>query len=145
MYSTTDFIRFHPGHVHLLGGDLTELTAIPHDRIIAQAAHGTAWTMLVDRRVSAVGGTTRLWDGLGEVWMLANPDARRHPVSLTRFAIDAIDYTMQSLRLRRLQAHVKTSDRRAMRWAEFIGMTREATLRCYGQDGSDYDLFSKLR
>jgi hypothetical protein len=131
MSSTIDVVAFQSWHTTLLdvrGSDAGWLPN-PVDAFERQAKAGKAWTIMVNRRVACIGGTARIWPGLGEAWMVASPLAREHPITLTRVTKRVIDHTMQSLSLRRLQAHVKTSDNRATRFATYLGFVREGTLR----------------
>jgi hypothetical protein len=147
MSSTIEIIQFQPGHVHLLDRSDSDCAWLgdPASVFSAQAAAGSAWTLLIDKRVAVVGGVARLWPGLGEGWLLASPMARTKPVALTKGAMRGIAFTMQSLQLNRVQAHVKTSDIRAMKWAVALGFVREGTLRKYSPDGADYDVFAIVR
>jgi hypothetical protein len=147
MSSTIEFIPYQPGHGCLIDRSDSDgaWLANPGFQFDAQAASGTAITMLADRRVVCIGGVARLWPGLGEVWMVPTRAARKKPLALTHAAIETIEYSLQSLRLNRVQCFCKTEDERAKRWAVALGFSREATLRKYGAEGSDYDIFSIVR
>lgn len=147
MSSTIEIVPFIKGHLLLLDVSGSDISWMPNpaEQLARQADAGFAYTMLVDKRVAAVGGVARIWPGLAEGWVVASPLARTSPVALTKAAIRGIAYTMQSLHLHRLQAHVKTSDKRAVRWAEFLGFKREGTLAKFGADGSDYDVYAMTR
>ena len=111
----------------------------------AQAKAGLAVTMLIDGRVACCGGVARLWPGLGEGWMLPAEIARTEPLALTRRAKRFIDHAMIALSLHRVQCFCKTLDQRAVRWAPALGFQREGTLRRYGADGSDHEVFAIVR
>lgn len=147
MSSTIEVVRYQNGHSLLL--DMSESDAgwlkSPAVQFDAQAAAGHAVTMLIGYRVACIGGVARLWDGLGEVWMVPSPLAREYPLALTKAAWRTIDYAMTALELRRAQCFCKTSDSRAIRWAQALGFKREGTLRKYGADGSDYEVMAIVR
>jgi hypothetical protein len=147
MSSTFRILPYSPAHGRLIDRGDSDVLWIgnPGMQFDAQAAAGTAVTMLIDGRIAAIGGVARLWPGLGEVWMVPTKLARTLPLALTRTAMEVIEYSVQSLELRRAQCFCKTADKRAVRWAETLGFAREATLRRYGADGADYELLAIVR
>jgi hypothetical protein len=145
--STSRVIPYEPAHGRLIDRGDSDVAWLgnPGMQFDAQAAAGTAVTLLINGRIAAIGGVARLWPGLGEVWMVPTKLARTAPLALTRTAREVIAYSLQSLSLRRAQCFCKTTDKRAVRWAEALGFTREATLRRYGADGADYELLAIVR
>lgn len=146
MSSTSRIIPFEPGHVLLLDFSDSDAAWIPNPREqLPRQANGNGYTLLIDGRVACIWGATQMWTGFAEAWMIPSRLSRKHPRALGKAARWWFAYTMQSLRLRRLQCHVKTSDMRAIRWATWCGFEREGTCRCYGHDGSDYELMAIAR
>lgn len=146
MYSIIDIVPFKPGHVNLLDFSDSDAAWLPNPREqLQRQANGNGYTILIDGRVSGIAGAMKLWDGLAEGWFVPARSIRSKPVALMKMSKRWIAYTMQSLQLRRFQCHVKTSDKRAIRFAESLGFVREATLLNYGHDGSSYDLMAIVR
>ena len=146
MSSTFDLVPFHKAHIHLIDRSGTDCAWLsnPAQVFDAQARAGLAYTLLIDGRVAACGGITQLWPGLGEAWSVISPIAKHHPMPLTRLVKRQIDSVALALALHRVQCVCKTADQRATRWAECLGFVREGTLRAYGQDGSDHDIFARV-
>jgi hypothetical protein len=138
-------VPFHHGHIMLLGQPQDGWITDPVRTFGAQARAGLAITLLIDGRVACCGGIARLWPGLGEAWMLPAELARSKPLALTRTAHRFIDRAMIALSLHRVQCFCQTLDNRAVRWAPALGFQREGTLRRYGTDGTDYEVFSIVR
>lgn len=147
MSSTIEVVQFEPWHSLMLDTKSTDVSWLPNptEQFARQAQHGPAWTMFINRRVACIGGTVLRWSGFGESWLVPSPLARTMPIAMVKIVREGIAYTMQSHQLRRLQAHVKTSDKRAVRFAQFLGYAREGTLRHYGADGSDYEVMAIVR
>jgi hypothetical protein len=138
-------VPFHPGHIMLLGTPQEGWITDPMQTFGAQARAGLATTLLINGRVACCGGVARLWPGLGEAWMLPAELARTEPLALTRRAKRFIASSMDALTLHRVQCFCKTLDHRAVRWAPALGFQREGTLRRYGADGDDYEVFAIVR
>jgi hypothetical protein len=108
-----------------------------------QAASGHAITALLNGRPAACFGSTRIWNGVEEMWSLMEERARKYAKTLTRIAIAYRDYRVISGNLHRLQINVRCNDRRAFRWALAIGFELEGTMRKYGPDGSDFFIMAR--
>jgi RimJ/RimL family protein N-acetyltransferase len=56
-----------------------------------------------------------------------------------------MDIAMISMGLHRIQLTVRTTDKRAEKWAYAIGFKRDGVLRKYGVDGVDYLMMSRIK
>ncbi len=55
-----------------------------------------------------------------------------------------MDIAAISMGLHRIQLTIRTTDKRAEKWALAIGFQQEAVMRKYGPDGVDYLLMSRV-
>lgn len=111
-------------------------------RLYEQA--GPAWTLLADGQVIASGGVAYFWPGVGEGWMLITKRAKRYPLALVKTMRKGMEEAAAAMKLRRIQATVKTEDRAAIKLAQILGFQIEGRLRHYGPDGKDYFMFGRI-
>lgn len=90
-------------------------------------------------------GVVDLWPGVGEVWALFSPLARRYPHTLQAMKwvihnlFEKYDYV-------RIQTTVAVDNEAAIRFDEkHLGFKREGIMRRYGLHGEDHILFSLLK
>lgn len=95
----------------------------------------------VDGRVLAIGGITRMHEGVGEVWGLLAPAIHAHPIFLHKAGrrLVAAGHTY-----RRLQATAAARDLRACRWLARLGFEREGLMRAFGPDGADHVRYARV-
>lgn len=143
------FIPFLPSHLEWLEiddlGMLAAARAVDLKAFVAaQSKLGTAVTVLLHGQPVAIFGCVLLWPGCAEAWSILSPQAREHPIHLTRVAKAFMDIAEQSLRLHRLQMTVRCSDLRAVRWALALGFNIEGAMLKYLVDGSDAYIMGRV-
>lgn len=117
---------------------------VPIQKLIAaQAKFGDAFTMIVHGKPAACFGSVKIWDGVEEMWLLIDDRARKMAKTLTKSAIEFVDFRAIAGNLHRLQITVRCEDMRAVRWARAIGFSIDGMMMKYGPDGSDYYLMSR--
>jgi hypothetical protein len=90
-------------------------------------------------------GMTIYWEGLGEVWLVLSPHARKHYpelAHLTGLVLDAFQY---GYRVKRLQADVLASDVCAINFVRHYGFEAEGLMKCYDVKGRDMIRFARIR
>ena len=128
------WVNFHPG---LAGADDIELAE--------QALAGPSPVLMVGDQVLCLCGIALISKHVGEAWSVINPElAKQHPLLLTRAVRRAVDITMESHFLHRVQMTVHSASNEAVRWAFALGFTVEALMRKYGDDQSDHFLFVRV-
>jgi len=142
------FLPYSPAHLDQIEISQPEILAAAQTMDVAkmidhQATMGPSATTFLDGKPVAVFGMVPIWSGVGEAWMIADDAARKHPIRMTKIARLVMDILMISEGLRRLQITVRTTDRRAEKWARAIGFEQEAVLRAYGPDGVDYLIMAR--
>jgi hypothetical protein len=143
------FIPFRPDHIKWMElddpGMISAARAVNLEDFLKVQAHiGSAITALVDGSPVAAFGCVSLWPGVAEMWSILSPQARQHPIHLTRVAKSFVDIAAQSLRLQRLQMTVRCDDLRAVRWALALGFSIEGAMPKYLVDGSDAYIMGRV-
>ncbi len=92
-------------------------------------------------RFVGAGGIVVPYPGFGEGWAVAGPLVASHHVFFHRTIRLAYLPTARMLRLRRLQAMVRSEFTASQRWLEHLGFRQEAVLRRYGVTGEDMVLY----
>lgn len=110
-----------------------------------QANMGPAVTAFLHTKPVAIFGFVSIWSGVAETWLMPDENVRTIPVTLTRIGIKVMDIAMISMGLHRIQLTVRTTDKRAEKWALAIGFRTEAVMRNYGPDGVDYLLMARTK
>lgn len=103
--------------------------------------NGDAWTAHRGIKIVTIAGFRELFPGHALVWASLAGDIGSDHLAVTRFAREKIANT----RFRRLEAIVDAADRRAVAWAELVGLTPVHTLRGYGPEGTDHILFERVK
>jgi hypothetical protein len=137
-------VEFKPEHLHaialqpaqegfrafLASGDFAERVA----------RSGPAWTAMVDGEPIACGGFHYPWKGRAQAWAVLSKAAGAHMVALTR----AVLRGMRACPAARIEAHVNAAFEAGSRWAEMLGMQREALCRRY-HEGQDFWAYVLIR
>lgn len=90
----------------------------------------------------AVFGGMEIHPGVWSMFMFATDDFPKIALGVTRFAKNGLlPQLWGRLSAHRLQAHSHEGHRDAHRWLKRLGCEKEAVLRGYGRDGSDYGLW----
>jgi RimJ/RimL family protein N-acetyltransferase len=84
-----------------------------------------------------------MWHGVAELWALLSKDTFKRPLALSKCALTFADICEISLKLHRLQIHVKSSNERAVKWGEFLGFNIEGKLIQFTQDKQDCYIMSR--
>lgn len=133
-------IPFEPEHVIGLG-TLSVDEIVPALRLASQFyRRGPAFTAVIGDRVIACAGMA-CQDGAGEVWMIGTTEIERYPIWLTKNMRGYLADVKKMLSLHRIQAIIKTSDKRSLRFIEWLGFTREGTLVNFGGPGVSCEMY----
>lgn len=90
-------------------------------------------------------GVTDLWPGVGQVWALFSPLARRYPHTLQAMKW-AVRHLFEKYEYVRIQTTIAVDNEAAIRFDEkHLGFKREGIMRRYGLHGEDHILFALLK
>lgn len=101
---------------------------------------GPAYTGIADFQVVMCAGVHLELPGRGTAWCLLSEHARNHLLGCTR----AVEEFLSHCGVRRVQTYVETAFVQGHRWAGMLGFAREGTLRAWGPNGEDYDLYARV-
>lgn len=115
------------------------------DRFIQYAQMGMAVTLLdACNQPIACGGIIVHWQGVGEIWMIPSKHTANHPVSVCRVGRYVMDYAINELNLRRIQATVDENDVTGINYVEQYSFGLEGRLRQCGPNGENYLLYARI-
>jgi hypothetical protein len=114
------------------------LAALP-----AFTAPGRGLAFIERGKVYAVTGLAPLWDGVSEAWFIPTEDMQNKKVQTIRLVRRELDAAIKRLKLRRVQAVVRSDFENAHKLARFLGFESEGLMKQYGPDGLDYERYAK--
>ncbi len=145
--SLTPYSALHYKYLNISDeGFLSAARAVsPEAMLEYQSAIGNAYTAMLYGKPVAVFGSAALWPGVEEAWSLLGDDSRTYAKTLTKIAVQFIDFRVISADLHRVQMTVRCDDMRAVRWAkDALGFKIEGMMERYGTDGSDFYMMSRV-
>lgn len=101
-----------------------------------------AYTFIDRGHLIAISGVQPLYPGVGEAWLIGSDRLSAHRVSVSRTCRRWMRKIANEEGLHRVQAHMKTEWAELSRWAQFLGMEREGTIKQMTPDREDYDLWA---
>lgn len=131
---------------HLDGFELQDVQAWLHpllqneDYRRALTLYGPAHSAIVDGTVVACAGLTHFTPGRAQGWALIGSGAQKHLLGITK----AVKAFFDGVNVRRIETPVRTDFVEGHRWVRILGFTREGTMRNFGEDGQDYDLYARV-
>lgn len=142
-------VDFHYGHIALMDvkDKAKELSSAVPDylRYMEQTTAGTpAFTIIDQGKVALSFGIYPIWPGLGEGWMVPSNHINGRAIALVRGARQLFNEIGPAMQLRRLQFMVRSSHLQAVKFAETLYFSREATLQSYGPEGDDYFVYVRF-
>ena len=143
------FMPFSPAHVRRIEVKSEEVLVVAKPEEIehlltTQSQMGPAVTAFLNLQPVAIFGFVSIWSGVAETWLVPDDKVRSIPMTLTRIGMRVMDIAAISMGLHRIQLTIRTTDKRAEKWALAIGFQQEAVMRKYGPDGVDYLLMSRV-
>ncbi len=140
-------IPFKPGHLDLM--EIREVFA--HDKTLIERcetqynAHGSfSYTLVKNWKPIAIIGMDLKWPGVGEVWAVTSDDVVNFPKFFHQHSDRMMNAYAKELKLWRLQATVRDGFEYGMNWMKGLKFEREALLKKFGPEGSDYVLFARM-
>lgn len=142
-------VPYEPVHAMLIPHLMNEplLRAHPEYRSWAEAKaySDEAVTILIegDNKVIACCGVDRLWENVGEAWLMLSVEGARFRKSISAMSRPIFDKWFAYYR--RIQATVDAASPVARRYVEQLGMELEGTLRRYGPFDKDYLMYARVK
>ena len=108
------------------------------------AVKGPAWTLFHLEKIIASAGFYIMWPGVAEAWLMTTPLVYQYPVSFIK-GTKEVFRRIDTIGLKRIQATVKSEDRRAVKYLEHLGFKIEGFMPKYGPDGSDHFMMGRVK
>jgi RimJ/RimL family protein N-acetyltransferase len=94
--------------------------------------------------VLAIVGLTEMWNGVCSVWTLLTDSARSRGVALSLHTLRLLEDLHITRGFDRIQATCITGSTVESEWLKRLGFAFEGTMRGYGPDGADHDLYARV-
>lgn len=136
-------VPFEPEHLKLIDFQPSQIGML--DRVDDNYGRylkdgGICYTGMRGDQVVICAGVQLMWDNRGVGWVKMSKDAGRDLVFIHRTVQGIID----NAGLRRIEAYVDSAFEEGKRWVEMLGMSYEGTMKAFGPDGRDHDLYARI-
>ena len=121
-----------------------DTTMKPYFDVVAEQA-GMAYSIIQDGHLILSAGVYRVWDGVGEAWLLPSHRLLKKPAAAVRTVRRFLDDIAEQNNFVRVQATTHRQFERGRRFLEWLGFEREGVLRNYGPDGSDHIIYARIK
>jgi len=117
-----------------------------NDDTIKLANDGNSFvvSLFFNRQIIGIIGGTLIWPGVMHVWAILSEKIKECRKEFHKKSIDIMNIYFDSLKLWRMQMDVRADYNMGCKWAQSLGFKYEATLKKFGQDGSDYNLYARI-
>ena len=105
---------------------------------------GMAFTGIDNGHLVGAAGIFPLWEGVGEAWFLGASRVGKHQLRVARLVRKGLLRVADEQGLWRVQAAMRSDWPELARWARFLGMEHEGTMRRYGANGLDYERYARV-
>jgi hypothetical protein len=108
----------------------------------AMCKYGQGFAVENGGDVIAIGGISKMWQGVGEAWVSAA--TIESPVAFHRIAKLAIRALAKEMGMHRVHVHSFEEDKSVHRWLKLLGFEHEGKRRGWFFDGRDAEAFALL-
>lgn len=109
-----------------------------------EKGHSYAYTLLKGDKIIAVFGLTMIRSDLAEVWSLLSDDIECCSIQFARICKRYLDYHIKQLDVVRAHAVIRSDYDRGFKFLKFLGFEREGTLKKFGLEGADMDMWARV-
>jgi len=103
-----------------------------------------SFTCMIGDKIIASAGIKKIWNGVGEGWVLASKEIYNYPITIAKEIKKNFDYVAISNNIKRVQTAVRADYGIGIRFAKWLGLSNEGLMKCYGLDGSDHYRFARI-
>ena len=111
------------------------------DYISSLIAAGPAYAMVKDGETIIMAGVSIFWKGRAFGWATvsrqAGPYMRRITAEVRKF--------LESSDIKRIETAVDCRFDAGHRWADLLGFTYEGTMKAWGPQGNDFDMYARVK
>ena len=105
---------------------------------------GMAFTAIDNGHLIAAAGIFPIWKGVGEAWFLGASRVGRYQIRIGKLVRKGLLQVAEEQGMWRVQAVMRSDWPELKRWAKFLGMEHEGTMRQYGANRLDYERYARL-
>jgi len=125
------------------------LKATPTDEMKALAKEreesGMCFTGWVDGEIIGIAGLDKLWEGVGNMWMMLTPLIDKHLKESYRCILKGMKKLIDENKLRRVQSYGRVDFPECHILFEHLGFKVEGLARKYTPDGVDAIMYAKVK
>lgn len=125
------------------------LRATPTDEMKALAKEreesGTCVTGWVDGEIIGIAGLDKLWEGVGNMWMMLTPLVDKHLKESYKCIRQGMKKLIEENNLRRIQSYGRTDFPECHILFDHLGFKAEGIARKYTPDGVDCVMYAKVK
>lgn len=116
------------------------------DLLIKLECDGPGWTgRLPDGRILGAAGMTQIVPWVADFWLIPSKWVPDYPLAFHRTVLGKFKELLAQSTAVRIQGVVDPKYPERVRWIERLGFTREGTMRTFGPNGEDMDLYAIIR
>lgn len=113
-------------------------------RLAAQIERSPGFTIFQKGWPVAIFGASFLNRKVIQIWAVTSPEMTKYPITMHRLCAKLLREYRHAHGIHRAQITIRPDFPRAVEWALALGFSYEGKLVKYGEDGSDFLLFSKV-
>lgn len=107
---------------------------------------GDGYAAVKGKQVIAVAGMFQISPGVGHTWMYFNKaQATCHCKTILKAIRSTVELIATKRGFHRIQTYVEAHDEQSARFTKAYGLAKECTMRAYGAQGQDMDVYAKVR
>lgn len=104
-----------------------------------------AFTGFYRNDIIGIAGILPMWPGVAEAWMFLGNDLYKHRRFVYKQVKEHLNEVFNLLKIKRLQLVCQANFNKAHCFAEHLGFVKEAFMKNYGLDGSDFLLYARIK
>ena len=147
--TNVETLQFHPKHFECMDirkQEKDSLFTLPdiyerfedHVKTSVQSA-----TFIIDGRVLFCAGFVRVWDGVGDFWMVPSTYCKQYPLAFYRIVRRYLKVIPQTFKLHRIQT-TSYDDQFHEKWMSKLGFKKEGTMRQFNRDKTNMCVYGRL-
>jgi RimJ/RimL family protein N-acetyltransferase len=142
------FKQFHVQLMNLREWDRQFLASTPEFAELSASyfeKNGFGYTGLAEEGVVGAAGLVRVLPGNWEAWAYTTNLFPKYGIQIHRTVKRMINLHFEDPAVRRIQCVVDSKHFFAIRWAEALGLQKEATLKRYGPAGQNFYMMARTK
>ncbi len=106
---------------------------------------GLSRTAIVNDEIVGCGGIRKLWDNVGEVWLMLSPEVNKYPIRAAECILNGMQELIDENDFVRLQGWCRKDFIKAHTLFRHLGFKPEGIAEKYTPDGVDCILYARIR